>query len=247
MFLGADIEIIGLLKSTLRWICELNKKDASVFGHDSVNLSDSETLSFEDWNSILQENFEKCFYIPENEEDDFKYALDTKNVHRRGIYKDTYGSEGVYTDYQLRPNICIAMSVAPEMFDEEHARVCLSVVEDALLGPLGIRTLDPLDWAYRGDYDNSNDGTDPSLAKGLNYHQGPEWIWPVGYFLRAKFIFHKRDNAEKEMCIKSIYRILNEHQHALQHSHWRGLHELTNSNGKECHHSCPTQVMKGTI
>lgn len=104
--------------------------------------------------------------------DDAKYAINSKLVNRRGIYKDVYGSGPghEWADYQFRPNFPIAMTVAPELFDERHALGALQLVDKVLRGPLGIKTLDPNDLQYRPVYDNSNDSSDPAIAKGLNYH-----------------------------------------------------------------------------
>jgi glycogen debranching enzyme len=63
------------------------------------------------------------------------------------------------------------MTVAPEMFDPEHALYALKLADTTLRGPLGMKTLDPHDMQYRPYYDNSNDSEDAAIAKGLNYHQ----------------------------------------------------------------------------
>jgi glycogen debranching enzyme len=74
------------------------------------------------------------------------------------------------------------MSYAPDLFDPEHAKVCVQNVAMILMeqGCMGIKTLDPKDRQYNGDYINSDD------TDGWNYHQGPEWVWPVGFFLKAQ-------------------------------------------------------------
>jgi glycogen debranching enzyme len=63
------------------------------------------------------------------------------------------------------------MTVAPELFDPEHARIALEAFESNLLGPLGAATLDPADEDYRPRYANAEDSDDPLTAKGRNYHQ----------------------------------------------------------------------------
>ena len=67
------------------------------------------------------------------------------------------------------------MAVAPEMFDERHALGALRLADQVLLSPLGMKTLDPKDFQYRPTYDNSNDSSDPAIAKGLNYHNASEF------------------------------------------------------------------------
>jgi glycogen debranching enzyme len=94
-------------------------------------------------------------------------------INRRGIYKDVAGSGPgrEWSDYQLRPNFPIAMALAPELFDVKHALAALQLADRVLRAPLGMKTLDPSDQQYRGNYDNSNDSDDPHIAKGRNYHQ----------------------------------------------------------------------------
>lgn len=185
---GADVEIIGLLKSTLRWLSQLHRKGKFYGG---VKLANGDVLAYEKWDKLLMDSFEKHFYIPLSEEDDAKYVVEKKLVQRRGIYKDTVGASKAHGDYQFRPNLVVAMAVAPEMFNREHAYVALSLVGKYLLGPLGLKTLDPEDPEYRGNYHNSDDSNDPTVAHGANYHQGPEWVWVLGFFLKALYKFRK--------------------------------------------------------
>jgi len=53
---GADVEIIGLLKSTVRWLAELNA--SGDFGFTGVSCADSDDLTYQDWSTLIQESFE---------------------------------------------------------------------------------------------------------------------------------------------------------------------------------------------
>ncbi|XP_032118807.1 glycogen debranching enzyme isoform X4 [Sapajus apella] len=187
---GSAVEIVGLSKSAVRWLLELSKKN--IFPYHEVTVKRHGKVikvSYDEWNRKIQDNFEKLFHVSEDPSD-----LNERHpnlVHKRGIYKDSYGASSPWCDYQLRPNFTIAMVVAPELFTTEKAWKALEIAEKKLLGPLGMKTLDPDDMVYCGIYDNALDNDNYNLAKGFNYHQGPEWLWPIGYFLRAKLYFSR--------------------------------------------------------
>ncbi|KAI9024463.1 glycogen debranching enzyme [Phycomyces nitens] len=229
---GAPIEITGLLKSALRFVLELHKKKE--FEWSGAQVKDK-TVSYQHWNDLLQKNFERIYYVPKDPSEDKAYDVDPRIVHRRGIYKDVWKATKPYTEYQLRCNFPVAMTVAPELFNKEHAAECLRFTKDILVGPLGMSTLDPADREYHPYYYNSDDSDDFLVAKGRNYHQGPEWIWPLGYYLRAVYIFNA-------MPPQSIARILRAHREEIVTNPWRGLAELTNKNGEKCWDSCDTQA-----
>ncbi|KAG9276162.1 glycogen debranching enzyme [Astyanax mexicanus] len=239
---GSAVEIVGLCKSTVRWLMHLNK--IGQFPYSSLSIQrdgETHTVSYEEWNQRIQGNFEKLFYVSSDPEDPNEQHPEL--VHKRGVYKDSCGASSPWCDYQLRPNFTIAMVVAPELFTVERAWAALEVAEKKLLGPLGMKTLDPDDMVYCGVYDNALDSDNYNLAKGFNYHQGPEWLWPVGYFLRAKLYFAKQIGQEVyNHTVSLVKNVLSRHHVHLEKSPWKGLPELTNENGQYCPFSCETQA-----
>lgn len=239
---GSAVEIVGLSKSAVRWLRDLSQKGLFPFPGVTVQRHGKvKTLTYEEWDRRIQEHFEKLFYVSEDPGDPSERHPEL--VHKRGVYKDSHGASSPWCDYQLRPNFPVAMVVAPELFSAEKAWKALAVAEEKLLGPLGMRTLDPDDKVYCGVYDNALDNDNYNLAKGFNYHQGPEWLWPVGYFLRAKLYFSKLMGPETHAkTIGLVKNVLSRHYVHLERSPWKGLPELTNEHGQHCPFSCETQA-----
>ncbi|KAJ2690096.1 bifunctional 4-alpha-glucanotransferase/amylo-alpha-1,6-glucosidase [Coemansia sp. RSA 1285] len=246
---GAAIEIVGLQKSALRWIAELVK--AGRFPSDRP----SSTITYEEWDRLVQQQFEKHFWVPLDAADDAAHNVNAAVVNRRGIYRDTSGASAEWADYQFRPNIAVAMVAAPELFDTTHALVCLGKMAAVLAGPLGMRTLDPADMRYRPNYDNSDDSDDPLVAHGVNYHQGPEWLWPTGYFLRAQLVFLRKVVATRSPALgpdltrhalrtvfHNLHATMVNLKHHVTNSAYAGLPELTNRDGAYCRDSCESQA-----
>jgi len=231
---GSAVEIVGLSYSCLRGLAGLG---GEVYRHQEV--AGMGTLV--NWADKIKENFDKYFWVGSKNgaEVDPKPEMTNQTM----MYKDSLNSGNLFTDYQLRPNYAITLAVAPDITDPKHAWASLKTMQQSLLGPLGLATLDPTDWAYRGDYDNSNQTTDRTVAHGANYHQGPEWVWPVGFFLRALLKVGKLVGEPEHQEAKAVVSsVLARHYSHLCCSPWLGLPELTNSKGSFCRDSNPIQA-----
>jgi glycogen debranching enzyme len=232
---GAPVEIIGLLYSALKWVGKL--KAAGQFKYDGVTTNEGKMITYDAWAQKIKDSFEHCFYVPANDSEFANYDVNPAIVNRRGIYKDVYRGKKEYRDYQLRPNYPIAMCVAPDLFDPKHALVALEQVDKHLLGPRGVATLDPSDHEYHPNYINSDDSDNYQTAKGRNYHSGPEWEWPRGFFLRAmlKFDLMRRESHEGRVeAFQQVTQRLHGVMQEIKESPWAGLTELTNQNGSFC-------------
>lgn len=243
---GADVEIIGLLKSSLRFVNQLFAQGH--FKYDEVEKLDGSKIKLQDWELLIQDNFERCFYVPEDPSMDGEFDVDSSIINRRGIYKDVYKTGKPYEDYELRPNFAIAMTVAPELFSPDRALKSLQLADQVIRGVVGMKTLDPSDYNYKPYYVNSVDNDDFATSKGRNYHQGPEWVWCYGFFLRAYLKFHM---AEHDRCLNDegnsfihqlLGRRLEHHRDYLRNSPWAGLTELTQKDGEYCQDSSPSQA-----
>ena len=232
---GSAVELVGLSFSCLRDLASL-----PVGVYPNQQLESCNFASISEWADTIKQNFDAHFWVggPEGSEIEPNPHL----VNKTKIYKDSVGSGSVFTDYQLRPNFAVTLAVAPDICCPKKAWASLTSLS-ALMGPLGLATLHQEDWAYRGDYTNSDQSCDGSVAHGANYHQGPEWVWPVGFYCRALLNISQRlGNEEKEEAVEIVTQIMSRHFHHLSNSAWLGLPELTNSKGAHCPDSNPIQA-----
>eukprot|EP00912_Choanoflagellata_sp_UC4_P001655 UC4_evm1s1051 len=78
---GAAIEINGLVKSAVRWLADLWER--GLYYCEGVKDMRGEDLKWADWNAKLQRNFERAFWVPKDQTEDKKYAIDGSVVSRR--------------------------------------------------------------------------------------------------------------------------------------------------------------------
>ncbi|CAG9126753.1 unnamed protein product [Plutella xylostella] len=157
---GSAVELVALAHAAARWLQRAHA--AGRYRHAGVARPPpaAAAWTWAQWAERIERHFERSFWVgAESGAGEARPDL----VHRRLMYKDSVGASQPWADYQLRCNYVVAMAVSPALFHAAHARAALDTARRLLLGPLGLKTLDPDDWAYAGDYDNDNNSTDPKV------------------------------------------------------------------------------------
>ena len=100
---------------------------------------------------------------------------------------DVVDAENGGNDAALRPNQILALSLDNPILDESRWPRIVDVVKDALLTPVGLRSLARSDPDYKQAYDGD------LRARDAAYHQGTVWGWLIGPFIDAWLKVHPGD------------------------------------------------------
>jgi glycogen debranching enzyme len=87
--------------------------------------------------------------------------------------------EGPPVDASIRPNALVALDFDPDLFERWQAAAILDRVRERLVTVRGIRSLDPDDPGYRGEYEGT------FQERRLAYYQGLAWTHLLGAYARA--------------------------------------------------------------
>lgn len=118
------------------------------------------------------------------------------------LYDVVDGEQG--DDASLRPNQVFAIALEFPVLSTAHWRSVVDKVREALLTPVGLRSLAPGHPDYRSTYDGDLRSRDAA------YHQGTVWAWLIGPFIDAWMRTHPSDCAAAGRFLTDFDRHLNE-------------------------------------
>jgi predicted glycogen debranching enzyme len=132
--------------------------------------------------------------IEENDDANAR-RMDEHARHARTSFNERFWyDEGQYlydvvdaNDSAIRPNQIFSMSLDFPVLDESRWRRVVSVVNDELLTPVGLRSLGRNHPDYRSIYDGD------LRTRDAAYHQGTVWGWLIGPFIDAWLKVHPGD------------------------------------------------------
>ncbi|MFY9343831.1 MAG: amylo-alpha-1,6-glucosidase, partial [Planctomycetota bacterium] len=95
-------------------------------------------------------------------------------------------------DRAVRPNMLVAAALARSPLTTAQRAGVVHKARAELVTPVGLRTLSPLDPAYRPRYEGGGEVRDAA------YHQGTVWPWPAGFYVEAALAALPKKGRAKE-------------------------------------------------
>ena len=137
-------------------------------------------------------------------------------------------------DDAVRSNQIFAVGGLPlNLLSPAKSQMVVQIVEDRLLTPMGLRSLDPEDPSYRGTYSG-----DVSQRDGA-YHQGTVWPWLKGPFVEAWLRVHGNTVSNRQTAHSRFVQPLLEH---LQHAGLGHVSEISDGDWPHQPVGCPFQA-----
>lgn len=112
--------------------------------------------------------------------------------------------QGERLDRSNRPNQIFAASLPFSPLSANQTQKMLAKVQQTLLTPLGLRTLDPDDPHYRGRYEGNSEDRDNA------YHNGTVWPWLLGHFGEA-LLKHSKNKSVARAVLNECMAAFEDH------------------------------------
>ncbi len=107
-------------------------------------------------------------------------------------------------DASIRPNQLLAISLPFPLLTRERAQSIVNVVQEKLVTPVGLRTLDPADPSYRPRFHGG------AAERDSAYHQGTVWPWLMGPFVAAYLFAYGESQEARLFCRKLVKTLADE-------------------------------------
>ncbi|HLP16351.1 MAG TPA: amylo-alpha-1,6-glucosidase, partial [Bacteroidota bacterium] len=118
------------------------------------------------------------------------------------LYDVVDGEKG--DDASLRPNQIFAISLHYPILDQSRWSAVMSIVEQQLVTPMGLRTLGPMEPEYKSKYFGD------IRARDAAYHQGTVWAWLIGPFIDAWLKVNNNNTKEARRFLDGFSNHMNE-------------------------------------
>ncbi|MHC4439492.1 MAG: amylo-alpha-1,6-glucosidase [Planctomycetota bacterium] len=151
------------------------------------------------------------FYAGSDEENSKRYGSMVEKVRMsfcelfwnesKGCLNDCILPDGSIDD-SIRPNQVFAVSLKFSPLSQQQQASVIKVVQNHLLTPYGLRTLNPDAADYKGIY------TGPMRQRDEAYHQGTVWPYLIGSFIEAYLKINKFSPESKIQAARFIEPLL---------------------------------------